>query len=768
MKEQLLISSERQHELIERWEKADGSLTLSEEQFRLGIVNSPIPVIMHAEDGEVLTVSRSWTELTGYTREDDRVIHSWLTEAYGFGGDGVRSAMQNAFLPPVNGDQGMHAVVFDITTRDGEKRTWSFNASVPGLLADGRRFVVGMAEDITERKRSEVKLAEQGRLLEALTESVLDGILIVSPDGRMLHFNQQFLDIWNFPPEIIEQKSDEAALAWASEQTSDPAAFLARVTDIYSDPDSQFREEMPMKDGRIYERFGAAVQHGETRLGWVWTFRDITERKRAEEEISESEQRMRLAMNAVKMYSWEIDVETRQGIISPNAAEVLGFERGAEPTDLQLQISTVIHPDDRARVAEALERSFVTGEFHEEQRFIAPHTEEIVWAETQGIARRDESGKPVKIFGVTQNITDRKLADDALRESEENFRNLADNISQFAWMTDETGSIFWYNERWYEYTGTSFEQMQGWGWTAVHHPDEVDRVIDRFERHIKSGEVWEDTFPLRSKTGEYRWFLSRARPIRDENGKIVRWFGTNTDITESIEAERTLAEKRSLQRLVAAQEEERTRIARDIHDHLGQQLTALRLKLQILRSQGGSVPEVNELIEEIQTIAEKLDEDIDFIAWELRPSALDNIGLVSALDRFVREWSNHFEVEADFHSALFGPKRLGPDIEPVLYRIAQEALNNISKHSQATKISVILARERGCAVLSISDNGIGFDPEKRDFDGSRDQGVGLIGMSERAAYVGGTIEIQSDAGKGTTVTVRIPLPTKDRKLSRSG
>lgn len=139
--------------------------------------------------------------------------------------------------------------------------------------------------DISEKKRAENNINYQKKLLEASTESVLDGILMVSPQGKMLHFNQQFLNIWNFPPAIIEAQSDELALQYAANETADPAAFLARVTDIYSQPNQQFREEMPMKDGRVYERFGAPIQDGETRLGWVWTFRDITERKKAEEKL---------------------------------------------------------------------------------------------------------------------------------------------------------------------------------------------------------------------------------------------------------------------------------------------------------------------------------------------------------------------------------------------------------------------------------------------------------------------------------------------------
>ncbi len=125
---------------------------------------------------------------------------------------------------------------------------------------------------------------------------------------------------------------------------------------------------------------------------------------------------------------------------------------------------------------------------------------------------------------------------------EQQFRTLANSISQLAWMADPEGYIFWYNDRWYDYTGTTLEEMQGWGWQKVHHPDEVERVVERIKIAFAAGQPWEDTFPLRSKSGEYRWFLSRALPIFDPEGKVARWFGTNTDITEQRELEEKLRE----------------------------------------------------------------------------------------------------------------------------------------------------------------------------------------------------------------------------------
>ncbi len=145
-------------------------------------------------------------------------------------------------------------------------------------------------------------------------------------------------------------------------------------------------------------------------------------------------------------------------------------------------------------------------------------------------------------WAVHHDFAARDLGEEALRAGEERFRDLANNISQFAWMADHTGSVFWYNQRWFDYTGTTLEEMRGWGWQKVLHPDHVQRVVEKIARCFENGQVWEDTFPLRGRDGQYRWFLSRAVPIRDTEGKVLRWFGTNTDISERQDAEEHLAQ----------------------------------------------------------------------------------------------------------------------------------------------------------------------------------------------------------------------------------
>jgi PAS domain S-box-containing protein len=159
----------------------------------------------------------------------------------------------------------------------------------------------------------------------------------------------------------------------------------------------------------------------------------------------------------------------------------------------------------------------------------------------------DSANKLVWLLSVSRDTTKEKSAELALLISEQKFRALADNIAQFAWMADASGNIFWYNQRWFDYTGTQLKDMLGWGWKSVHHPDHVERVVEKISSCFASGTIWEDTFPLRSADGDYRWFLSRAMPIHDEHGNVSLWCGTNTDITDQRNASQRL---RQLARLI--------------------------------------------------------------------------------------------------------------------------------------------------------------------------------------------------------------------------
>jgi signal transduction histidine kinase len=241
---------------------------------------------------------------------------------------------------------------------------------------------------------------------------------------------------------------------------------------------------------------------------------------------------------------------------------------------------------------------------------------------------------------------------------------------------------------------------------------------------------------------------------REQGGPVVRIVGTHFDLTARKQAEAERARSELLTRLVFAQEDERRRIGREMHDQFGEQLTALARRIRMLKDACGDRDDWRAHVESLELIAQQLDRDVDHLVWELRPTALDDLGLRAALANYIHEWSGRSRIAAELHTSGLLDDRLASEVETALYRIAQEALNNVAKHSRASRVEVILERRADCVLLILEDDGVGF----ADADGDKArQGYGLVGMRERAALVGATMEIESTPGKGTTILVRIAV-----------
>jgi signal transduction histidine kinase len=238
----------------------------------------------------------------------------------------------------------------------------------------------------------------------------------------------------------------------------------------------------------------------------------------------------------------------------------------------------------------------------------------------------------------------------------------------------------------------------------------------------------------------------RTAELQELTGRLLE------EVKARGKAEREVTEL--LRKVISTQETERRHLARELHDHLGQQLVALRLNLETIKGQAWGREQLRGEVERLEAIVHQLDSDVDYLAWGLRPAALDRLGLAAALEQFVREWSGHARVVAGFHAGGFGGVELPPEVGINLYRVAQEALNNVQKHAAARNVSVVLQRTDGHALLIVEDDGKGFDPNAPAGEGG---GMGLVNMRERASLISGTLEIETSAGGGTTLYVRVPL-----------
>jgi PAS domain S-box-containing protein len=416
-------------------------------------------------------------------------------------------------------------------------------------------------------------------------------------------------------------------------------------------------------------------------------------------------------------------------------------------------------PDGRASCQERLERS-IAGED------VTPCEERIARADGGVtdveviLTRFDAAGAPSPAVVFTmREISDRKRAEVSLRESEERLSLAFEGAQEGVWDWNlVTGDVV-YSRRWKHMLGYADDEIEPHvsAWERLLHPDDMPRAQEIHDSVTRGAQAYQGEFRLRHKEGHYVQVLSRGYPVRGEpGGPVVRIVGTHFDLTERRKAEAERARTELLSRLVFAQEDERRRIAREMHDQFGEQLTALSRGIGALKEAAVGSPEIFGLVETIEKVARQIDRDVDQLVWQLRPTALDDLGLRAALANYIQDWSRRVGIPAELHTSGLLDDRLASEAETTLYRVAQEALTNVARHSRATRVEVLLERQADSVLLIVEDNGVGFDTGKEAAEKETpDDGFGLLGMHERAALVGATVEIESTPGKGTTVYLRM-------------
>lgn len=263
--------------------------------------------------------------------------------------------------------------------------------------------------------------------------------------------------------------------------------------------------------------------------------------------IEKSEQKFRLLFNQAPVGIAEVEAKEKRFLrVNPRYCEMLGY---SENELLKLTAQDITHPDDWEEDSEKLNKllSEELKAYRREKRYIKKDGT-VLWAEISVTSFRSDKGDAPFNIAVAIDITERRKILEALQKSEQDFRNLANALPQLVWIADATGNINWFNERWVEFSGRNMEELKQNGWESIHHPEYYKKGMLKFCEHMLSGETWEDTFPLQSKNGEWRWFLSRAIPVKNEKGEIRRWIGTNTDITEQKKILDALQEETVLRR----------------------------------------------------------------------------------------------------------------------------------------------------------------------------------------------------------------------------
>jgi PAS domain S-box-containing protein len=485
------------------------------------------------------------------------------------------------------------------------------------------------------------------------------------------------------------------------------------------------------------------------------------ERKRAEESLKESQRRLEEAQRIAHVGHWERDLETGVITWSDEVYRILGLppqEDDSPPTEWR----HMIHPEDREKVALVTkEAQRGVRRYDVEYRIVRPNGE-VRFLHSQGDIIRDEQGRPLHAFGIAQDITERRLAEEALRRSEDHLRLVVDTIPIMAWSLRPDGTVDFLNQRWIDYSGLSLEQYAE-DITRPIHPEDIARVMEKWRTDIAAGEPSEDEMCLRRADGEYRWFLVRNAPLRDEQGNVVKWYGASIDIEDRKQAEERLRATTKLLRALAARlqsarEEEGTRIAREIHDELGAALTSLKWELESFDkviSESGDQSQFQALREKIEgmlRLTETTISSVRRISTELRPSILDDLGLVEAIEWEAEQFQSRTGIICRYDCSLENLD-LSQEQSTAVFRIFQEALTNVLRHAQATSVEITMKAEAGCLVLTIIDNGRGITENQK----SGSQSLGLLGMQERAHLISAKVDVTGVQGKGTMIIVRVPI-----------
>jgi PAS domain S-box-containing protein len=424
------------------------------------------------------------------------------------------------------------------------------------------------------------------------------------------------------------------------------------------------------KDGSQFWASGALTalrDESETLLGFGKIFRDLTVQRQTELELRESRERLRSSLAAARMGIWTLDVETDVHMRDENLNRLLGLPP-AESHQPFAEFLTHIHPDDRAKTAEAFKSSVERKrDLNVEFRVVHPDGT-TRWLRDQGDIF-GESENSLQMAGACMDVTERVAAEEEIRRARDDL--------------------------------------------------EV-RVNER------TGELKASVLALKAEAAERR----QAQKARQD----------------------------LLARLVNAQEAERQRVARELHDILGQFVAALNLKLKSMKEQASDGRTTPAAFDELFHLTKEIGQETHRLATELRPRALDDVGLRGALQQLLESWSERTKIPVDFASRGLDGEEFPTEIATAIYRIVQEALTNVARHAKSSRVDVVIEKNDGLLVTVVEDDGNGFVPEDEQSRKRAVGGLGILGMKERATLVGGRLQIESTPGNGTSIFVKIPLP----------
>jgi PAS domain S-box-containing protein len=737
---------------ITKRKNAEAALRASEARYRSYIdVTSDIAWVTDA-DGKVVEDIPAWREFTGQTYEEVKGS-GWMKAVHPDDVERTVAAWQQAVAT-----KGDYAIEYRIRRDDGVYRCL-LARGVPVMDEKGDvREWVGTCTDITERKRSEEALRESEDKFKTLAEESLDTIVI--HDGKkVIEVNKAFGKIWGWEPQ-------EAIGADISEFMTDESLKTIEER-IKSGYDRPYEVVGIRRDGIRFplEITGKPIRY-KGRPARIGTARDVTERKETEEALLESEERLQAALHAAGLGVWDWDVVNGRVTWAGHEAELFGLAE-SEFDGRYESFEKRVHPEDLSGLRAAVKKSQdEKTEYVYEYRIVRPDGS-VHWLQGTGRWQYDDKGRPVRLLGVARDITVRKQAERALQESEIRFRELFEAMSSgvavYEAINDGEDFIFTNVNRAVErIEKVRRAELIGKRVTEAFPGVKEFGLFEVFQRVWRTGQPERHPISLYKDKRLTHWVENYVYKL--PSGKIVAVYD---DVTERKIAEKKLRdyhEKLKALRLssLLAEERERQNVARGLHDDIGQKLALAKLNLKsALQNGNGNIsPEA----------AEKLCQDIDAmiervrsLTFELSNPVLTELGLEAALERHLaREVRGKCGIE--YELCKCGQLRqLDEDLAMCLFRSVRELLNNVIKHSGAKKVNLDVRRCEGQIVITVEDDGAGFEQPQVSLQIGDGGTFGLFSVKEQIESFGGRLKIESQVGRGSKFTIVVPTKAKVRE-----
>jgi PAS domain S-box-containing protein len=648
-------------------------------------------------------------------------------------------------------------------SKDGKTIDVSITVS-PVRDVEGR--IIGasrIARDITERKRAETVLRESEERFRLAAQA-----------GKMFAYD------WDVATDLVVRSGESVQILGIGESTPTTAqelmamvhsgdrervtAAIAALSPEKSYLQISYRRVRP--DGTVIwvERIGRAHFDEQGRMvRMVGMTADITERKLAERELAQANERLGLAMESGKLTGWDRDVKSGRDSLFGDLQGMFGIP--SEIYDGRVEdFHRYLHPEDRRWVVEAIDYAMETHKPYAAEFRLRWPDGTVRWLAAKGKFYYSLEGDPERMLGVAMDITDRKLTEEALRESEERYRLAIQAGRMYAFDWNVVTDVIIRSEESTHIFGLTAEPIKLTKRELLNrvHPEDRAIFVNSIAECTPKSPDTQISYRLLRPDGSVHWLERTGHAFFDEQGRMVRMIGMVADITERRLAEEALS--RIGGRLIEAHEEERTRIALDLHDDVGQRLSLLAVQLDGLKqSRTTSAAELGLQIEDVRKQIEDLTTDVQALSHRLHSPKLELLGLAAAAASSCREISHRHGVEIDFHSENI-PKELPRGISLCLFRVLQEALQNATKHSGSRQFQVSLKGGANEIELTVHDSGAGFEPE----EATKGRGLGLTSMQERLKLVNGQLSIDSKPQRGTTIHARVPLNPRMKSASAVG